>query len=186
MFQTIGNGTSRFQIFPGGNATRALFNLASASDPANCAKVTGDLNGTTFSFQSLLTGTGLGITAQNFGEQSTAATLATINFQFNGVTQSALSKLGVLSFPTVTGGLSFKSGSNARVGSGTLSGGTLIVANTSVTANSMILVQNTGGGVLANVGALFVASQTASTGFTISSSNVLDTSSFKYLIVETP
>jgi hypothetical protein len=77
-----------------------------------------------------------------------------------------------------------KTGSNKRVGTGTLVGGTLAVANTSITANSQVYIQDTGGGVLANIGALFVASQTVGTGFTVSSSNVLDTSTFRYWIFE--
>ncbi len=82
------------------------------------------------------------------------------------------------------GTLSFASGSNKRIGSGTLVGGTLAVANTSVTVNSIIFVQSIGGGTVANLGALYIASQTASTGFTVTSTNALDNNHFKYLIVE--
>lgn len=82
-------------------------------------------------------------------------------------------------------GDTFKTGSNARVGTGTLVGGTLAVANTSVTANSYVFVQDTGGGVLANIGTLYVASQTPGTGFTVTSQNTLDTSTFRYYIFET-
>lgn len=85
--------------------------------------------------------------------------------------------------PAVGSTLLLKGGSNARTGTGTLSGGTLAVANTSITANSVILITSTGGGT--NIGSLYVASQTASTGFTVSSSNVLDTSGFSYFIFET-
>lgn len=89
-----------------------------------------------------------------------------------------------LNFSDVASGLSFKSGSNARVGSGTLSGGTATIANTSVTANSFIIPVDQGGGVLANLGALQVTSQTAGTGFVVTSSNALDSSTFKYIILE--
>jgi hypothetical protein len=89
-----------------------------------------------------------------------------------------------LSLQGVGMGLLFKSGSNARFGTGTLSGGTLAVANTSITANSFVFVQDTGGGVIANIGALYVASQTAGVGFTVSSSNAIDTSTFRYWIFE--
>lgn len=84
----------------------------------------------------------------------------------------------------VSSGVTYKAGSNARTGTGTLSGGTLAVANTSVTANSQTFVQDTGGGVLANIGALYVT-QTPGTGFTVTSSNALDTSTFRYWIFET-
>jgi hypothetical protein len=89
-----------------------------------------------------------------------------------------------LTLSTVSSGLVFKGGSNARIGTGTLVGGTLAVADTSVTANSYIFVQDTGGGVVANIGAIYLASQTAGTGFTVTSSNALDTSTFKYWIFE--
>ena len=82
------------------------------------------------------------------------------------------------------GGLAIKSGSNSRTGSGTLVSGTATIANTSVTANTFILVQDTGGGVLANIGSLYIASQTAGTGFVVTSSNAIDTSTFKYFLFE--
>jgi hypothetical protein len=101
-----------------------------------------------------------------------------------GSTAGAL-QLAALQFPTVASGATYKTGANARVGTGTLSSGTLAVANTSITANSFVFVQDTGGGVIANIGALYVASQTVGVGFTVSSSNVIDTSNFRYWIFET-
>lgn len=80
-------------------------------------------------------------------------------------------------------GLSIKSGSNARVGTGTLASGTLTVANTSVTANTRVFLQDTTSGTLTNVGTLTVVT-TAGTGFVVKSSNVLDTSTFNWLLVE--
>lgn len=88
-------------------------------------------------------------------------------------------------FSTVAGSMTYKAGSNARVGNGTLVGGTLAVTNTSVTANSQVFLQDTTSGALTNVGSLVVSSQTAGTGFTVTSSNVLDTSTFRYWIFET-
>ncbi len=76
------------------------------------------------------------------------------------------------------------SGSNQRAGSGTLSSGTLAVANTSVTANSKVFVQDTTSGALTNVGTLVVVSKTAGVGFTVTSSIAIDTSTFDYFIVE--
>jgi hypothetical protein len=78
-----------------------------------------------------------------------------------------------------------KSGSNKRVGTGTLVGGTLAISNTSITVNSQVFVQDTGGGVIANIGSLYIASQTVGVGFTVTSSNILDTSTFRYWIFET-
>ena len=78
--------------------------------------------------------------------------------------------------------LTFKAGSNARVGTGTLVLGTLAVANTSVTANSLIFLTATSGGT---PHALYLASVTPGTGFTVTSSNLSDNNHFNYLIVET-
>ena len=93
--------------------------------------------------------------------------------------------VGNLEAVTAGKGLQVAGGANARVGSGTLVAGTLAVANTSVTANTKIFVQDTGGGVVANIGSLYVASKTPGTGFTVTSTNPLDTSNFDYFLVET-
>lgn len=90
-----------------------------------------------------------------------------------------------MSLNDVSAGFTFKAGANARTGTGTLSGGTLAVTNTSITANSQVFVMDTGGGTLANIGSLYIASQTATTGFTVTSTNVLDNSTFRYWIFET-
>lgn len=120
-------------------------------------------------------------------KDQTATTGATRVLFDLGATDSATTNIATLNGSqafALGAGLTLKAGSNARTGSGTLSGGTLAVANTSVTTNSRIYVQDTGGGVLANIGALYIASQTAGTGFTVTSSNALDTSTFTYWIYE--
>lgn len=80
-------------------------------------------------------------------------------------------------------GLRVKSGSNARAGTATLVAGTVTVANTSVTASTVILL---GGNtpVTANAGALYVSSVSPGTGFTVKSTNASDTSKFGYHLVE--
>lgn len=80
-------------------------------------------------------------------------------------------------------GIQIKSGSNARIGTGTLSGGTLAVANTSVTANTRVFLTDTTSGALTNVGSLTVVTS-AGVGFTVSSTNVLDTSTFNWILIE--
>ena len=84
-----------------------------------------------------------------------------------------------------TTSIDITAGSNTKTGSGTLVGGTLAVANTSITANSKVFIQDTSSGALTNVGSLVVSSKTAGTGFTVKSTNVLDTSTFDYFIIET-
>lgn len=73
-------------------------------------------------------------------------------------------------------------GSNAKQGIGTLVAGTLVVNNTSITAVSRIfLTSQIDGGT---PGFLRVASRVVGTSFTVKSSNVLDTSTFAYVIFE--
>ena len=91
---------------------------------------------------------------------------------------------GNFSIVTAGNGLQVKSGSNARIGTGTLVGGTLLIGNTSVTANTVIFLTDQGGGVLANLGSLYVSARVNGTSFTVSSTNALDTSNFAYFLVE--
>lgn len=80
----------------------------------------------------------------------------------------------------VSGTGTILSGLNARNGSETLSAGTVTVANTAITANSIVLlsvVDNT------NAGALGVVNN-AGVGFTIKSSNASDARVVKWIIVE--
>lgn len=67
-------------------------------------------------------------------------------------------------------------------GTGTLSSGAATVSNTAVTASSIIFLTDTTNSIT-NLGAITVATQTASTGFTVKSSNILDASTFNYMIV---
>jgi hypothetical protein len=106
------------------------------------------------------------------------------NVLMGTTSDNAVDKLQV-NGSTLTTGIHITAGSNTKTGSGTLVGGTLAVANTSITANSKVFVQDTSSGVLTNVGSLVVSSKTAGTGFTVKSTNVLDTSSFDYFIIET-
>lgn len=88
------------------------------------------------------------------------------------------------SFAIATAGQGFqvKEGANAKQGTAVLAGGTVTVANTSVTATSRIFLtaQTTG----AAPGALRVSARVAGTSFTITSSSATDTSTVAYLIME--
>lgn len=83
-------------------------------------------------------------------------------------------------------GLYIKQGINATSGTGTLSGGTLVVSTNKITANSSIVLSGQGGGVLANIGAIYEdkPSRVAGTSFTIKSLNALDSSGFIWIIIE--
>jgi len=78
--------------------------------------------------------------------------------------------------------LQIKTGVNSRLGTVTLVAGTATVANTSVTANTLIFLteQTTGG----TVGFTRVSAKVVGTSFTITSSNPLDTSVVAWMLVE--
>lgn len=79
-------------------------------------------------------------------------------------------------------GFKIKEGSNARMGTATLTAGTVTVSNTSVTANTRIF---TGMKTpLGTVGASFVSAVSAGVGFTIKSTSSTDTSVVSYVLLE--
>lgn len=78
--------------------------------------------------------------------------------------------------------LKVKSGTNAKAGTATLSGGTVTVSTTAVTANSIVAVSTkTVGGT---PGALFVNAITAGTSFVIKSTSGTDTSVVNWIIID--
>lgn len=113
-----------------------------------------------------------------------AATTLTIGATTGTATirNATLNINGDLKLPTVGTGIYVKEGTNATMGSATLVGGTVVVSTTKVTANSRIfLTNNVNGGTL---GSISVSARTAGTSFTISSTNVLDTSTIAWVIIE--
>lgn len=82
-------------------------------------------------------------------------------------------------------GFRIKEGTNARMGTATLVAGAVTVSNTSVTANTrVVLAVKTPSATAANNGALFVYSLTIGTGFVIHSTNASDTSVVGYVLFE--
>lgn len=90
---------------------------------------------------------------------------------------------GNLTLATAGNKILIKEGSNATSGVSTLVGGTVVVSTTAVTANSRIQLtsQDDNGGT---PGFLRVSARTASTSFTITSSNGADTSIVAWVIIE--
>lgn len=83
-----------------------------------------------------------------------------------------------------TNGVSFAAGTNKRAGSATLVGGTVTVNNTSVVASDLLmLTRKTSGGT---IGTAITYTLSAGTSFTITSDNVLDTSTFSWMLVGNP
>jgi hypothetical protein len=87
----------------------------------------------------------------------------------SGAVLSAVIATGDITTQVAGVGLQIKEGSNAKQGTATLVLGTVTVSNTSVTANSRIFIC---GGALNSstaLGDLSITSQTAATGFVITS-----------------
>lgn len=80
--------------------------------------------------------------------------------------------------------LSIASGTNQRAGNATLVGGTVTVSNTTVTANTIVmLTRKTSGGT---IGTAITYTLSAGASFTVNSDNILDTSTFSYVLIEVP
>lgn len=87
---------------------------------------------------------------------------------------------GSLGLNTAGNKINIATGTNASVGTGTLSGGTATISTTAVTASSIIQLQLTS---CSTCGALYIGTVTAGTSFVVSSTNVLDASTFNYWII---
>lgn len=82
------NTSTGFRMFPNGSGTGSFIHLHNNSDltNTNTARWTWSIGGATGQFQTRMSGLAVGVTTQNFGEDSSTASLATINWQFHGVT----------------------------------------------------------------------------------------------------
>lgn len=104
---------------------------------------------------------------------------AAVTINSVGVNQS----VGNFSLSTVGSGIQIKSGTNATVGTATLSAGTVTVSTNKVTANSIIMISDQGGSIT-NLGIIYISAKTAGTSFVITSSNILDASTVGWWILE--
>lgn len=89
---------------------------------------------------------------------------------------------GNLNAITAGKGLTIKGGSNARIGTSVLTAGAVVVANTSITASTVVLLTSQADG--GAPGSVRCSARTAGTSFTITSSSGTDTSTVGWLLVE--
>ena len=87
---------------------------------------------------------------------------------------------GSLGLNTAGNKINIATGTNASVGTGTLSGGTATINTTAVTASSIIQVQLTS---CSSCGTLYIGTVTAGTSFVVTSTNGSDASTFNYWII---
>lgn len=98
------------------------------------------------------------------------------------LTGNVTASTGNILISTIGKGLQVKTGANSKLGTAVLVTGTVTVANTSITANSLIfLTSQINGGT---PGFLRIGAKTAGTNFTITSSSALDTSTVAWNIIE--
>lgn len=100
-----------------------------------------------------------------------------------GTTLSSVLKTGDITTQSAGVGFQIKEGSNAKMGTGTLSGGTVVISTTAALTNSRIFLQDTSSGIV-NVGALTVSSISNGVSFTVKSTNVADTGTFNWIIFD--
>jgi hypothetical protein len=80
-----------------------------------------------------------------------------------------------------TNGISLREASNTRMGVATLVSGTVVVSNTSITANTRVFLTGQNNSV---TGALRVSARSAGASFTITSSNAGDSGVVAYMLIE--
>lgn len=137
------------------NANFATFQLGSgAFDGTTAGYFAGSANGT------------------HIGINGVSTTADFANFQVSGVSKFKVA---------VNGAIGVKAG--AARGSGTLVAGTIVISTAQVQTVADVFLQDTGGGILANIGALYVSAVSAGVSFTVSSTNALDTSTFNWIII---
>lgn len=162
-----------------GNVATALSNLGLVTSPTITATTNANLTGPITSSgnaTSIASQTGTG----NKFVMDTSPTLATPNI---GVaTGTSLSLGGNLTLSAAGNKINIATGSNASAGTGTLVGGTATISTTAVTASSLVFITDTASS-LTNIGTPSVTAISAGTSFTVTSSNVLDTSTFNWLVI---
>lgn len=158
----------------------SLLNLTSGSDNTAIGRATGG---------GITTGSGNTIIGANVTGLAAALSNNIILADGAGNQRITVDSTGVVSIPiALTLGtaapLSMTSGANQRAGDAVLVGGTVTVANTTVTANTRVFLTRrvTGG----TIGFAVTYTVLAATSFTITSDNVLDTSTYSYLLIEVP
>ena len=123
------------------------------------------------------------------GGAPVAGTNATITNSYALWVQSGISKFdgnisttGDVSITTAGSGIKIKEGSNARLGTSTLVAGVVVVSNTSVTANTRVLLGRASLGSITT--GVVEAVVTAGVGFQLTSSDPADDGVINWLLVE--
>lgn len=185
------SGNPAFKIVLPASGLHKAFQFSNGTDTTAWASFQFDLGGT--GLAGLALGAGGSSTRDLFLYRSAANTLnvATAAGNSSGTLNAGIINgggnltitSGDISIATAGKGIKIKSGSNARIGTGTLTAGTVTIANTSVTANTRVFLTDTSSSTT-NVGSLTVSAISAGTSFTVTSTLALDVSTFNWMLVE--
>lgn len=195
-------GVQNLRIVNGAVGVQAALNFNNASTPGTANSSTMGTTSDTYTVSGSTT-VGNGGALKVFG--SAASPASAIQFLNDGIVNGSLSNAGLWTLGASGGtqihivngtlsatqdlitssagfGLKIKEGSNARMGTAVLIGGTVVVSNTSVTASTRIFltIQVPGG----TLGSVYISAVSAGASFTISSTSVIDTSTVAWLMVE--
>lgn len=178
--QSLSTNTTTLQAAGGIISSTLTVDGANAvyNPDASMYKVPTILNSGTVTLQSIANGVSANFTPNNYTPSDSS-----VKGNLSGIDTF----LGAGSFPgnvlanTAGNGFRAKEGSNAKQGIATLSSGTIVVSNTSVTANSRIFLTPQDNNT---VGSLRVSARTVSTSFTITSSSNTDSGVVAYEIFE--
>jgi hypothetical protein len=110
------------------------------------------------------------------GQLNAAANYVAIRILDGG----AITTNGSIILNTAGGKINIATGSNASAGTGTLSSGSATINTTAVTASSLIFITPTSN---SSLGTPYISAKTASTSFTVTSTNGSDASTFNWLIL---
>lgn len=178
-------GTITSNVAVGSNDSYAT-NMFSAS-PVTINNATTSAWLTTAVFQPLgtvtKTGTGAVTNTATLYINGASAAGTTANYSLYVASGDTQLNNGNLILGTAGNKINITTGTNASVGKATLSGGTVTVSTTAVTASSLIFLTDATTGALTNIGTPTVGTIVAGTSFVINSSNPLDTSNINWLII---
>lgn len=166
---TTGGSNVAIGLSAGANLTTGSNNTAIGNVSLVSASANGQIN-----INCTIFGTGCTTTGAVAGTGK-------IGINTNAPTYELEAGKGSVAIATAGQGFRVKEGSNAKQGTATLTAGTVVISNTSVTANSRIILTAQDNN---STGALRVSARIASTSFTITSSNAGDSGVVAYQIFE--
>lgn len=174
------NGNVLAGVATGTTSSMAIGAVAQAIDGASLLNFVNSSTTTNWQIGSnIISGGALTFTPSTAGGGSTFNVASMTLGSANSATFS-----GQVVLSTAGKGISIKEGSNAKMGVATLSGGVTVVSTTAVTASSRIFISVQSLGTVTVATPIAVTARSAGTSFTISSSNVIDTSVVAWTIFE--